>query len=40
MSIRQRLYPSPSDLPILTRHCADARFVWNLGLEQRNFWRP
>ena len=21
------------------RHCADARFVWNLGLEQRSFWR-
>ena len=23
----------------LLGHCADARFVWNLGLEQRNLWR-
>ncbi len=22
----------------MARHCADARFVWNLGLEQRNLW--
>jgi hypothetical protein len=21
-------------------HCAQARFVWNLGLEQRLMWRP
>ncbi len=24
---------------MLIRHCADARYVWNLGLEQRSFWR-
>ncbi len=24
---------------MLVRHCADARYVWNLGLEQRSFWR-
>ncbi|MDA8270889.1 MAG: helix-turn-helix domain-containing protein, partial [Actinomycetota bacterium] len=39
MSIRQRLYPDPSNIPMLTKHCQDARFVYNLGLEQRNLWR-
>lgn len=39
MSIRQRLYPDPQAVPMLTRHCADARFVWNLGLEQREMWK-
>ena len=24
---------------MMVKHCADARFVWNLGLEQRNLWR-
>ncbi len=24
---------------MFVRHCADARYVWNLGLEQRSFWR-
>ena len=38
MSIRERLYPDEGVLPALVRHCADARFVWNLGLEQRSFW--
>jgi putative transposase len=40
VSIRQRLYPSSEALPRLTRHCADARYVWNLGLEQRGYWKP
>ena len=38
MSIRERLYPQEQELPVLMRHCADARYVWNLGLEQRNYW--
>jgi putative transposase len=38
MSIRQRLYPNDGDREKLVRHCADTRFVWNLGLEQRNLW--
>ncbi|CAG4931484.1 MULTISPECIES: helix-turn-helix domain-containing protein [Acidithrix] len=38
MSIRERLYPEDEELPILVQHCSDARFVWNLGLEQRNLW--
>ena len=40
MSIRERLYPQPSEEEILHRHCSDARFIYNLGLEQRNFWQP
>ncbi|MHB1487557.1 MAG: helix-turn-helix domain-containing protein [Acidimicrobiales bacterium] len=34
MSHRYRLYPEPAQRPGLERHCADARFVWNLALEQ------
>ena len=40
MSIRERLYPKNEDVVVLTRHCRDARFVYNLGLEQRNYYRP
>ena len=25
-------------MPVLARHCSDARYVWNLALEQRNLW--
>jgi putative transposase len=39
VSIRERLYPGDAEAPVLVRHCADARFVYNLGLEQRNYWR-
>ncbi len=39
VSIRERLYPGQGAAPVLVRHCADARYVWNLGLEQRSFWR-
>ena len=40
MSIKARLCPRPGDLPTLVLHCTHARYVWNLALEQRNFWRP
>ena len=40
VSIRQRLYPSPAQVAGLSMHCAHARFVWNLGLEQRQMWSP
>ena len=40
MSTRQRLYPSPDDTKILARDCGDARYVWNLGLEQRGLYQP
>jgi len=39
VSIRERLYPSAASEPVLVRHCADSRYVYNLGLEQRNYWR-
>ena len=38
MSIRERLYPGSGQEETLRRHCSDARFVYNLGLEQRNLW--
>ena len=38
MSIRQRLYPNLDNNEILVMHCSNARFVYNLGLEQRNLW--
>ena len=25
---------------ILLRHCSDARYVWNLAVEQPAWWRP
>lgn len=40
MSHRYRLYPERVQLQMLDRHCADARFVWNLALEQANCYRP
>lgn len=38
MSIRQRLYPDDSAVAQLHAHVRDARFVFNLGLEQRSMW--
>lgn len=38
--VRYRLLPTTSQEALLAEHCAQARFVWNLGLEQRNFYRP
>ncbi|HKY77640.1 MAG TPA: helix-turn-helix domain-containing protein, partial [Acidimicrobiia bacterium] len=40
MAFRYRLHPEVSQLPGCERHCADARFVWNVALEQANCWRP
>ncbi len=40
MAFRYRLYHSPDQVPGCERHCTDARFVWNLALEQLNCWRP
>jgi putative transposase len=36
---RFRLYPTPAQADALLGHCKHARFVWNLGLEQRLMWR-
>ncbi|MGH3206476.1 MAG: RNA-guided endonuclease InsQ/TnpB family protein [Trebonia sp.] len=37
---RYRLEPSRAQEPVLLRHCSDARYVWNLCVEQENEWRP
>jgi putative transposase len=37
---RYRLIPEPDQEIILARHCAHARFVWNLAVEQQSWWRP
>jgi len=37
---RYRLAPSPTQEAILREHCAHARFVWNLAVEQQSWWRP
>ena len=38
--MRYRLYPTRAQEQVLREHCAHARFVWNLGLEQRLEYRP
>jgi IS605 OrfB family transposase len=40
MSHRYRLVPDAGQVTVLARHCADARYVWNLALEQANYYRP
>lgn len=37
---RYRLQPTLEQEIVLERHCADARFVWNLAVEQHAWWRP
>jgi len=37
---RYRLLPSPAQQVVLRGHCAHARFVWNLAVEQHRHWRP
>ena len=37
---RYRLLPSPAQALVLRGHCAHARFVWNLAVEQQSWWRP
>jgi len=37
---RYRLKPTPAQEVILRRHCAHARYVWNLAVEQQSWWRP
>lgn len=36
---RYRLYPTAEQERVCERHAADARYVWNLALEQLNHWR-
>jgi putative transposase len=37
---RYRLYPTPAQEEVLRGHCAHARYVWNLAVEQRTWWQP
>jgi putative transposase len=37
---RYRLEPTREQETILLRHCSDARYVWNLAVEQHAWWRP
>ena len=36
--MRFRLYPSATQTVLLLEQCGHARYVWNLGLEQRLMW--
>jgi putative transposase len=36
---RYRLLPTPAQEAVLREHCAHARYVWNLAVEQHAHWR-
>jgi putative transposase len=38
--VQYRLLPTPTQEAVLRDHCAHARFVWNLAVEQHVHWRP
>ena len=40
MASRYRLTPVPEQEIALREHCAHARFVWNLAVEQQSWWWP
>ncbi|WP_420094031.1 helix-turn-helix domain-containing protein [Mycolicibacterium tusciae] len=37
---RFRLLPTPGQEQALLGHCRDARYVWNLAVEQQRHWQP
>jgi putative transposase len=37
---RYRLCPTPAQEQVLLSHCAHARYVWNLAVEQWSWWQP
>lgn len=37
---RYRLNPTQEQETTLRQHCAHARYVWNLAVEQQSWWRP
>jgi putative transposase len=37
---RFRLSPTTAQEEILMEHCRDARYVWNLAVEQQRHWQP
>ncbi|MEV0406126.1 transposase [Actinoallomurus sp. NPDC050550] len=38
--MRFRLAPTPAQEQALLEHCSQARYVWNLAVEQHQHWRP
>src|ERR1700728_334345 len=37
---RYRLLPTPAHQTVLRDHCAHARYIWNLAVEQHSHWHP
>ncbi|MCX4993290.1 helix-turn-helix domain-containing protein [Streptomyces sp. NBC_00568] len=37
---RFRMYPTPQQEQQMLLHCAHARYVWNLAVEQHSHWHP
>jgi putative transposase len=37
---RFRLLPTPAQQAVLRDHCAHARYIWNLAVEQHAHWHP
>ena len=37
---RYRLHPTPAQEAVLRDHCAHARYIWNLAVEQHSHWHP
>jgi putative transposase len=37
---RYRLLPAPAQEAVMRDHCAHARYVWNLAVEQHSHWHP
>ncbi|MCK9896928.1 transposase [Frankia sp. AgB32] len=37
---RYRLYPTASQAVVMENHCRNARYVWNLAVEQQSWWNP
>lgn len=37
---RFRLLPTHEQEEVLLGHCRDARYVWNLAVEQHRHWQP
>lgn len=37
MAVKQRLFPSPDQIEVLTMHVSHERFLFNLAVEQFNF---
>ncbi|MCF2130555.1 transposase [Strepomyces sp. STD 3.1] len=37
---RFRMYPTSEQVGVMLGHCAHARYVWNLAVEQHAHWRP